>query len=258
MVLIESTVKRIAKDVKFILKNPLDNENIYYNHSQEDILKGYALIIGQKDTPYAYGYYFFEFNFPENYPFEPPKVKFLTNDGIMRFNPNLYANGKVCLSVLNTWNGEGWTSCQSIYSILITLSAVFNENPLINEPGIKKEDLNVVKYNCLVSYKNIEYSIIKQFLILKDLEKNDDFSNNSNVYYYTIYLFRDVLKKTLTNNYENICRILDIDNNRYSYLIDNNNNNNNNLITITTYNLEYTLNYDNLKNNLKDLNILRI
>ena len=27
----------------------------------------------------------------------------------VRFNPNLYSDGKVCLSLLGTWHGEGWT-----------------------------------------------------------------------------------------------------------------------------------------------------
>jgi ubiquitin-conjugating enzyme E2 Z len=108
-----STIKRIAKDVKYILNNSasLSSENIYYKHDEENIMKGYALIIGQKDSPYGYGYYFFEFIFPNNYPFSPPEVRYLTNDGRMRFNPNLYVTGKVCLSILNTWTGESWTSC---------------------------------------------------------------------------------------------------------------------------------------------------
>ena len=43
----------------------------------------------------------------DRYPFEPPKVLILTVDGRTRINPNLYANGKVCLSILGTWSGPG-------------------------------------------------------------------------------------------------------------------------------------------------------
>ena len=158
-----NTIKRIAKDVKYILNNErsLSLENIYYKHDEENIMKGYALIIGQKSTPYGYGYYFFEFNFPDNYPFSPPLVRYLTNDGTMRFNPNLYINGKVCLSLLNTWSGESWTSCQSINSILLTLSIVLCENPLLNEPGVQNNNDAIEKYNYLVTYKNVEFSICK-------------------------------------------------------------------------------------------------
>ena len=159
-----NTIKRIAKDVKYIINNEhsLSLENIYYKHDEENILKGYALIIGQKNTPYGYGYYFFEFNFPDNYPFSPPVVRYLTNDGTMRFNPNLYTNGKVCLSLLNTWSGESWTSCQTINSILLTLSIVLCENPLLNEPGVQENNNDAIeKYNYLVTYKNVEFSICK-------------------------------------------------------------------------------------------------
>ena len=78
----------------------------------------------------------FEFNFPTNYPMSPPKLNYLTNDGSTRFHPNLYRNGKVCLSVLNTWRGEGWTSCQTIRSVLLILVTLFHNKPLLNEPGI--------------------------------------------------------------------------------------------------------------------------
>ena len=112
-------IKRLAKDIKEVRDKSLKENGIYYVHDEENILKGYALIYGPENTPYSYGNYMFEFNFPHNYPFSPPKVIYLTNDGKMRYNPNLYTNGKVCLSVLNTWKGDGWTSCQSIHSILI-------------------------------------------------------------------------------------------------------------------------------------------
>lgn len=103
------TIKRLAKDVKDIIKTPLTDNGIYYVHDENDILKGYALIIGPPDTPYSGGYYFFKFQYPHDYPFRPPTVTYHTNDGTTRFNPNLYRSGKVCISILNTWKGPQWT-----------------------------------------------------------------------------------------------------------------------------------------------------
>jgi hypothetical protein len=38
-----------------------------------------------------------------------PQVQFLTTGGgTVRFNPNLYNCGKVCLSLLGTWAGPSW------------------------------------------------------------------------------------------------------------------------------------------------------
>lgn len=175
MSLDQITIRRLAKDVKYLIKNPLNSENIYYKHDENNILKGYAMIIGNKNTPYENGYYFFKFDFPVDYPFNPPKLTYLTNDGLMRFNPNLYTNGKVCLSILNTWKGEGWSSCQTIYSILLILSNVLNENPLLNEPGIKNDNNNIFNYNLLLKYKNLEFAIIKQ---INYLEKTNNLENN--------------------------------------------------------------------------------
>ena len=68
------------------------------------------------DTPYTGGVYEFDILFPvkaPGYPSVPPKVKFRTTGaGSVRFNPNLYNDGKVCLSLLGTWDGapgEQWS-----------------------------------------------------------------------------------------------------------------------------------------------------
>jgi ubiquitin-protein ligase len=74
----KETISRLLKDVKQILKNPLTENGIYYIHDDTDMLKGYALIIGPSDTPYFGGNYFFELNYPADYPHSPPKVKYWT------------------------------------------------------------------------------------------------------------------------------------------------------------------------------------
>ena len=153
--------KRLLKDVANILKNPLNNEGIYYKHDETNAYKGYAMIIGPSESLYRYGYYFFNFEFPQEYPFVPPKVYYLTNDGSTRFNPNLYRNGKVCISILNTWKGEQWTSCQSIRSVLLTLLSLFHNKPLLNEPGITESNSNFKKYNKIIQHQNIKVAILK-------------------------------------------------------------------------------------------------
>jgi ubiquitin-protein ligase len=155
----QETTKRLVRDITDIYKQPLNDQGIYYQHDDTYMLKGYAMIIGPSDTPYENGMYLFEFNFPENYPQQPPVLKYMTQDGKTRFNPNLYVSGKVCLSVLNTWKGEGWTSCQTIRSILLTLITVLNDKPLLNEPGIREDHRDFKNYNTYITYKNFEIAI---------------------------------------------------------------------------------------------------
>jgi ubiquitin-conjugating enzyme E2 Z len=156
-----NTIKRLIRDVKQIKNDPLTSQGIYYKHHEEDVLKGYALLIGPLDTPYENGFYFFELDYPKDYPFSPPKLTFLTQDGATRFNPNLYRNGKVCLSVLNTWRGEQWTSCQNISTVLLTLITIFNNKPLLNEPGVQENHPDFLNYNKILKYKNFEVAIYK-------------------------------------------------------------------------------------------------
>ena len=62
------TLQRLLYDVKYILKNPLHSQGIYYHHNEENLLEGYALIIGPENTPYQYGFYLFKILYSNEYP----------------------------------------------------------------------------------------------------------------------------------------------------------------------------------------------
>jgi len=155
----KETITRLLKDVKHIIKNPLTENGIYYIHDDSDIMKGYALIIGPSDTPYFGGNYFFEFNYPHDFPHSPPKVKYCTNGNNIRFNPNLYTCGKVCVSLLNTWRGDQWTSCQTISTVLLTLCTLLCNNPLLNEPGVNKGHNDMDSYNEIIEFSNLSIAV---------------------------------------------------------------------------------------------------
>jgi ubiquitin-protein ligase len=156
------TSKRLIKDIADIYKSPLEDQGIYYSHDDKNMLHGYAMIRGPKDTPYEHGFYLFEFIFPPDYPLSPPKVIFSTGDGRTRLNPNLYVDGKVCLSILNTWEGEKWTSCQTIRSVLIAILMTLNDFPLKNEPCFVShpdDSPKILEYNAMISYKSLEIAL---------------------------------------------------------------------------------------------------
>lgn len=184
----KENISRIIKDIRDIRKNPLEEHGIYYIHDEENILNGYAMIVGPSNTPYQYGYYFFTFTFPANYPYSPPSVKFNKNPYNTRFHPNFYRSGKVCLSILNTWRGETWTSCQSLSTVLLTLCSVMTENPLLHEPGISIRHKDNIPFNKIISYQNLNFSLIdllndknldSRFKIFKD-KMIECFKKNNN------------------------------------------------------------------------------
>ena len=157
-------VKRIMNDIKILKLSNLEEENIFVSTDDDDIYKLKALIIGPptKDSPYRGGFYFFDITYPSNYPLAPPKVIFCTQGNNVRFNPNLYVDGKVCLSILNTWSGPGWTSSHSIKDVLIVLQSLLHEHPIQNEPGWETETgLKSKKLNIVLAYYNIKIALIK-------------------------------------------------------------------------------------------------
>ena len=167
----KDNIKRLQKDIIDIIRNPLTDNGIYYSHDDTNMLKGYAVVFGPDDSIYRYGAYIFEFKFPTNYPYSPPKLNYMTNDGLTRFHPNLYRNGKVCISILNTWKGEQWTSCQSIRSILLMLVTLLHNKPLLNEPGVKETHSSFKPYNKIITYKNLEIAILRN--VTKKNKYND-------------------------------------------------------------------------------------
>lgn len=188
----KETITRLIKDVKQLLKNPLTDQGIYYIHDEEDILKGYALIIGPTETPYFGGYYFFEFSFPVDYPYSPPKVKYCTNGNNIRFNPNLYVCGKVCVSLLNTWRGEQWTSCQTISTILLTLCTLLCKDPLLNEPGVNNNHPDMANYTEIIEYSNLNIAVC------------DILNKKEGVYLPFFNSFYPFIKENFIKNYEQL------------------------------------------------------
>ena len=193
----KDTIQKLLKDIKDIYKNPLIDNGIYYHHDECDMLKGYALIIGTPDTPYFSGNYFFELEFPYDYPFKPPKVTYYTNGENIRFNPNLYKCGKVCISLLNTWRGEQWTSCQSIRTILLTLCTLLCKDPLLNEPGVSKVHPDLNNYTNIINYMNIRVAIC------------DIINKKPGIYIDKFDIFYTYVKENFLKNYDILLEIVD-------------------------------------------------
>ena len=188
----KETMQRLLKDVRHIIKNPLTDQGIYYIHDDSDMMKGYAMIIGPSDTPYFGGFYFFEFTYPADYPHSPPKVKYCTNGNNIRFNPNLYCCGKVCISLLNTWRGDQWTSCQTISTVLLTLCTLLCSDPLLNEPGVDKKHRDMANYTDIIEFSNLSIAVC------------DIVAKKKGVYQPFFENFYPFIKESFNNNYDKL------------------------------------------------------
>lgn len=132
-----------------------------------------ALIMGSNGTPYGHGAFLFDVYFDDNYPNGPPKVNLTTTGhGKVRFNPNLYACGKVCLSLLGTWRGsasENWDAkVSTLLQVLLSIQAIImSEEVYFNEPGFEGEqgttegEKKNEAYSNIVRYCNIKFAMVE-------------------------------------------------------------------------------------------------
>lgn len=229
IIISKECIKRILKDLSNLDSKLLEENNIFYCHDEENIMKGYAMIIGPEDSIYAYGYYFFEINFTRDYPFQPPKVVFKTYDGVTRFHPNLYRNGKVCLSILNTWRGESWSACQTLSTVLMTLVTLFTNEPFLNEPGIRETHAQYNDYHQIIKFKNIQHSILR-YIISEHVPENFE-------------IFYPIISDYFDKNKESIMGLC----NKYmKQKVDN-------TYQVSMYNMVASVNYKKLQKTLKDV-----
>jgi len=165
--LCNKTLKRVISEISsFKTGLPLNYDStIWLRVGKENMNLITFLISGPKDTPYENGLFEFHGYIPDDYPNKVPEVLINTTDnGKVRFNPNLYNNGKVCLSLLGTWSSndssEKWNPATSTFlQILISIqSLILVENPYFNEPGYEASINTTTGQNSSIQYNNNLYS----------------------------------------------------------------------------------------------------
>ncbi|KAI0756394.1 hypothetical protein C8Q80DRAFT_26988 [Daedaleopsis nitida] len=135
------------------------------------------MIAGPEGTPYAGGLFEFDCFIPLEYPNKPPLMHLrTTGGGSVRFNPNLYNSGKVCLSLLGTWPGrpeEQWSPKSTLLQVLVSIqSMILIELPYFNEPGYGKADpknQRSIAYNKNICMQTTRWAIVDW---LKDEHKD--------------------------------------------------------------------------------------
>lgn len=137
----QGIMNRVMREIRVIL----ESTELWIDFDEKDVRNFKIMFFGPPESVYHHGIFIFHVTIPDNYPFEPPKVLFLTG-GIIdgRIHPNLYKEGKVCLSILNTWGGNEWTPLLTFEKVFITIRALLDNNPICYEPSYEKITLQNV------------------------------------------------------------------------------------------------------------------
>jgi len=130
-----NSAKIIRKHYEKYMSDPIENLSI---EDPEDIYKWYFILIGPKDTPWEDEIYNGIMEFPKNYPFSPPIINFSSQ----LYHPNIYKDGKVCISILHEGideygyedTSERWSPVQTIQTIFLSIISLFHE-PNCNSPA---------------------------------------------------------------------------------------------------------------------------
>jgi ubiquitin-conjugating enzyme E2 D/E len=128
-----SAQKRITKELKDMQKDA--PANCSAGPSGEDIFCWSAMILGPADTPYNGGMFNLKIQFPNDYPFKPPKVQFLTKI----YHPNINGQGGICLDILK----DNWSPALTVSKLLLSICSLLSDpnpaDPLM--PDIAREYL---------------------------------------------------------------------------------------------------------------------
>ena len=197
MASINKAVRRLNADIREYRAGPIEGTAVY--QCEDPMTRIYIAIAGPKDSAYQDGIYYFQFDFPDSYPNDPPKGKFLNwQNSKTRMHPNLYVDGKLCLSILGTWSGPSWTSAMSITTIILAIQSILDENPLKNEPGYDKNS----KSEEHMKYHRIVQSINYRDFVIKTMESTYNPASITDFPY--VDHFKDFVVAYYLNNWERV------------------------------------------------------
>lgn len=138
-----SVQKRLNCELKEIIEHPPTNCSAGPS-SLDNMYEWEAFILGPQDTPYQGGTFKLKITFPQNYPFKPPIIYFVTKI----YHCNINYSGGICLDILNT----NWSPALTISKVLLSICSLLDEanpdDPLVeNIAYLYKHDRQQHDYN---------------------------------------------------------------------------------------------------------------
>eukprot|EP00163_Fabomonas_tropica_P028451 TRINITY_DN5794_c0_g1_i1.p1 TRINITY_DN5794_c0_g1~~TRINITY_DN5794_c0_g1_i1.p1 ORF type:complete len:617 (-),score=176.26 TRINITY_DN5794_c0_g1_i1:60-1910(-) len=115
--------KRIFKEYQDFMRSPPAGWSVYV--SQDDMRSWKAIFTGLSGTAYQDGHWLLTIDFPHDYPFSAPKVRFVTPI----YHCNISRDGALCLDILK----DCWTPGLTISKVLTSIANLLTD-PNPNDP----------------------------------------------------------------------------------------------------------------------------
>ncbi len=117
-------VARVTRETEMLAREPPPGVCAWTRDDRIDQLL--AQIVGAPETPFRDGIFLLEVSVPDRYPFEPPKVRFLTPI----YHPNIDSGGRICLDTLKMPPKGSWTPSLNLSTLLTTVRLLMSRpNP---------------------------------------------------------------------------------------------------------------------------------
>lgn len=146
------------KRLQMELKQQINEPNYYYSIEvdEKNFMKWNILLLGPADTIFEGGIFRCQIEFPKEYPNKPPSFKFIDK----LYHPNIYPDGKVCISILHEGEdqygyehiSERWNPSHSVNSILMSILSMLTapnfESPAnVDASKLWRDDFDKYKMN---------------------------------------------------------------------------------------------------------------
>ena len=147
-----------------------ENSDELWLKSEEDNIRHWiGMIKGPDDTPFKDHYFQIDITLKEDYPIEPPDVKFVTKI----FHPNIsFKTGVICLDILKTEWTPAWGISSLCTAIELLLSQPVPDSPLNTLAGNLLRANDVVGYNSMASMYADIYAAKRNTLKEEDMAQN--------------------------------------------------------------------------------------
>ncbi|XP_077303455.1 ubiquitin-conjugating enzyme E2 T [Lithobates pipiens] len=115
---------RLKRELQLLSTEPPFGVSCWQSGERIDELR--AQVVGSAGSPYEGGVFSLEIAVPERYPFEPPRVQFITPI----YHPNIDSAGRICLDILKPPPKGAWRPALSLSSVLTSIQLLMSEpNP---------------------------------------------------------------------------------------------------------------------------------